>query len=249
MLSRASAISMSAPALPISGLSSSSGSHSLSSLVVPPFVSPESADDLLLLERQKQLTGRGSASARALAAASASASASGGTVAAAVPTSPSPVARSTSDLVASRYGLMLMFNDLDEAKDRFQEAMENYIPPPHYTGDEFLNVLGILLSHPAPLTSPDQQQACIQGFTAFLQSHGQLLRQAAVRRVTLVFSRPQSAPEYYTFRERLDYGEDPIYRHLEPPLAFHLELMMISDLRESIHLSMSRDLCLMYFWC
>ena len=55
-----------------------------------------------------------------------------------------------------------------------------------------------------------------------------------MRRVTLVLPKLEDSPDVYTFRERLDYNEDPIYRHVEPPLAYHLELKRLSNY--TIHL-------------
>ena len=34
---------------------------------------------------------------------------------------------------------------------------------------------------------------------------------------------------YFTFRERLNYQEHPMYRHIEPPLSFHLELQRLAN--------------------
>lgn len=46
----------------------------------------------------------------------------------------------------------------------------------------------------------------------------------SVRRVTFIACDKFRFPKYYTFRHRDDFSEDRIYRHLEPALAFQLEI-------------------------
>ena len=41
--------------------------------------------------------------------------------------------------------------------------------------------------------------------------------------------RPKQFPKYFTYRSRIDFGEDRIYRHLEPALAFQLELNRLKN--------------------
>eukprot|EP01128_Nolandella_sp_AFSM9_P005972 TRINITY_DN2995_c0_g1_i1.p1 TRINITY_DN2995_c0_g1~~TRINITY_DN2995_c0_g1_i1.p1 ORF type:complete len:2209 (+),score=622.06 TRINITY_DN2995_c0_g1_i1:78-6704(+) len=50
-----------------------------------------------------------------------------------------------------------------------------------------------------------------------------------VARLTLCLLVPKSMPLYYTFSKELDWAEDSIYRHLEPGLAYQLELDRLSN--------------------
>ena len=59
---------------------------------------------------------------------------------------------------------------------------------------------------------------------ALLQQHKALLRALQICRVTLILLRETGYPDFYTFRDRLDYKEDAIYRHLNPPRAFMIEI-------------------------
>jgi len=59
---------------------------------------------------------------------------------------------------------------------------------------------------------------------ALLQQHKALLRSLQICRVTLILLRETGYPDFYTFRDRLDYNEDAIYRHLNPPRAFMIEI-------------------------
>uniref|UniRef100_A0A6G1S971 Acetyl-CoA carboxylase n=1 Tax=Aceria tosichella TaxID=561515 RepID=A0A6G1S971_9ACAR len=61
-------------------------------------------------------------------------------------------------------------------------------------------------------------------FELFCQLRKSDLNKHAVRRVTFIACDKFRFPKYYTFRHRDDYNEDRIYRHLEPALAFQLEI-------------------------
>jgi hypothetical protein len=50
-----------------------------------------------------------------------------------------------------------------------------------------------------------------------------------VRRVTLFCNRLGRAPKYYTFRKRLNFGEDTILRHIEPATSHHLEIRKLEN--------------------
>lgn len=61
-------------------------------------------------------------------------------------------------------------------------------------------------------------------FEDFCARHRSELEQAAIRRITFVVCDRYRFPRYFTFRNRSHFVEDPIYRHLEPALAFQLEI-------------------------
>ncbi|XP_015790405.1 acetyl-CoA carboxylase-like isoform X1 [Tetranychus urticae] len=59
---------------------------------------------------------------------------------------------------------------------------------------------------------------------AFCQSRSKLLIERGVRRVTFIVCNLYCFPRYFTYRQRDGFTEDRIYRHLEPALAFQLEI-------------------------
>jgi len=63
----------------------------------------------------------------------------------------------------------------------------------------------------------------------FCTGRAKQLADAKVRRLTFIILGPKSSPRYFTFRARKDYEEDKIYRHLEPALAFQLELSRLKN--------------------
>jgi hypothetical protein len=52
-----------------------------------------------------------------------------------------------------------------------------------------------------------------------------------IRRVTFLVVQRDGFPKYFTFRASLGYAEDTIYRHLEPALAFQLEVRATTNTR------------------
>lgn len=57
------------------------------------------------------------------------------------------------------------------------------------------------------------------------------LHERDIRRVTFLVVQREGFPKYFTFRASLGYAEDTIYRHLEPALAFQLELYRLENYR------------------
>ncbi|CAH8430098.1 unnamed protein product [Dicrocoelium dendriticum] len=58
----------------------------------------------------------------------------------------------------------------------------------------------------------------------FCSRHADQLRAAGIRRITFLIVKTREFPKCYTFRAKDHYLEDRVYRHLEPALAFQLEL-------------------------
>uniref|UniRef100_A0A8D2PMG0 acetyl-CoA carboxylase n=1 Tax=Zosterops lateralis melanops TaxID=1220523 RepID=A0A8D2PMG0_ZOSLA len=61
-------------------------------------------------------------------------------------------------------------------------------------------------------------------FRAFAQSKKNILVECGLRRITFLIAQQREFPKFFTFRARDEFAEDRIYRHLEPALAFQLEL-------------------------
>ncbi|NXE06549.1 ACAC carboxylase, partial [Lophotis ruficrista] len=61
-------------------------------------------------------------------------------------------------------------------------------------------------------------------FREFTQSKKAVLIEHGIRRLTFLVAQKREFPKFFTFRARDKFEEDRIYRHLEPALAFQLEL-------------------------
>ncbi|KAI9279387.1 acetyl-CoA carboxylase [Sporodiniella umbellata] len=62
-----------------------------------------------------------------------------------------------------------------------------------------------------------------------IASYTDAFRRAHLRRISVVVCRDNQLPDYYTFREREDYAEDQTIRHIEPAMAYQLELARLSN--------------------
>ncbi|KAL7058134.1 hypothetical protein AAHC03_016978 [Spirometra sp. Aus1] len=112
-------------------------------------------------------------------------------------------------------------------------------PPFHATSvnDVPMNVLNIALqstgltttvsgSHSSPSLAEDEvnEEADVQLLEEFCQANSQLLQSVGIRRVTFMIVMPRKFPVFFTFRARDNFREDRVYRHLEPALAFQMEI-------------------------
>ena len=61
-------------------------------------------------------------------------------------------------------------------------------------------------------------------FTAFCLAKRAVLVERGIRRITFVVMFEHQHPKFFTYRSRDQFHEDRIYRHLEPALAFQLEI-------------------------
>ncbi|XP_031193342.1 acetyl-CoA carboxylase 2 isoform X3 [Mastomys coucha] len=69
-----------------------------------------------------------------------------------------------------------------------------------------------------------EDEVLVPVFRAFVQSKKHILVDYGLRRITFLIAQEREFPKFFTFRARDEFAEDRIYRHLEPALAFQLEL-------------------------
>ncbi|CAG0886140.1 unnamed protein product [Darwinula stevensoni] len=86
----------------------------------------------------------------------------------------------------------------------------------------FILNVAVRLNH----ESDDKHLSCC--CEEFCQAHLDSLKKFSVRRITFVLLVKYCHPKYFTFRARDGFIEDRIYRHLEPSLAFQLEINRMS---------------------
>jgi acetyl-CoA carboxylase/biotin carboxylase 1 len=86
-----------------------------------------------------------------------------------------------------------------------------------------INILNIFVREFTNLPKPDDETLASL-FYEFAQSKKHLLKAKQIRRLTFSVAQKRQQPSYFTFRARDDFKEDKIYRHLEPALAFQLEI-------------------------
>ena len=132
-----------------------------------------------------------------------------------------------------RYGVFACFGGLDEAKtqlgavlDKFPSASASKTVPRASTGP--VNCL-----HVALLRIELDSDALTAAISATLREHLASLTDKGVRRVTFLVGHgadgASKLPGIYTFRAKTEFAEDILSRHIEPPHAFHLDLMRLTN--------------------
>eukprot|EP01104_Vermistella_antarctica_P015050 TRINITY_DN4861_c0_g2_i1.p1 TRINITY_DN4861_c0_g2~~TRINITY_DN4861_c0_g2_i1.p1 ORF type:complete len:2246 (+),score=745.03 TRINITY_DN4861_c0_g2_i1:121-6738(+) len=127
---------------------------------------------------------------------------------------------------SARSGLIVAFDDFAAMKANFDKVLATYEPESKVFRDEPINVLSLCI---AQSTTTQSEAEFISAVAEFLCERKTDLANSGVRRVTLVVSVNGKFPSLYTFRQRLNFAEDSIYRNIEPPLAFHMELKRLSN--------------------
>uniref|UniRef100_A0A183SYC7 Ras-GEF domain-containing protein n=1 Tax=Schistocephalus solidus TaxID=70667 RepID=A0A183SYC7_SCHSO len=117
------------------------------------------------------------------------------------------------------------------------ESFVSFQDPPFHTpstNDVPMNILNIALqstglttavsSCPSPLEDEVNEETEVQLLEEFCQANSRLLQSVGIRRITFMIVMPRKFPVFFTFRARDNFREDRVYRHLEPALAFQMEI-------------------------
>ncbi|XP_058856924.1 acetyl-CoA carboxylase isoform X11 [Acipenser ruthenus] len=139
-----------------------------------------------------------------------------------------------------RMGAMVSFRSFDDFMRNFDDVMSCFYgsPPPSPTfpepghsalyceensksvQDESIHILNVAIKTDSDI----EDDALAAMFKQFTQSKKSLLIDNGIRRLTFLVAQKREFPKFFTFRARDKFEEDRIYRHLEPALAFQLEL-------------------------
>ncbi|KAK7755343.1 acetyl-coenzyme-A carboxylase [Diatrype stigma] len=139
-----------------------------------------------------------------------------------------------------RKGVMIPCRYLDEIEDLLQKAFEvlpkhrrRHAPVPtlagrrNTTGDELANVLNVAICD----SEGETDQEMLTRVRGVVHAFKDDLLSRRVRRVTFICGHKDATyPAYYTFRGP-EYEEDDTLRHMEPALAFQLELGRLSKFK------------------
>ncbi|NXD65210.1 ACACB carboxylase, partial [Eolophus roseicapillus] len=141
--------------------------------------------------------------------------------------------------LSQRLGAMVAFDRFEDFTRNFDEVMSCFANPPSesvffnepratiYEEEEAKNI------HEEPIhilnvalrwADHAEDEKLVPIFRAFAQSKKKFLVDCGLRRITFLIAQQREFPKFFTFRARDEFAEDRIYRHLEPALAFQLEL-------------------------
>ncbi|XP_064490125.1 acetyl-CoA carboxylase-like isoform X4 [Ornithodoros turicata] len=144
------------------------------------------------------------------------------------------------DLDSQRLGIMAAFGSFDQFANDFDSLLDFFCWTPAMRMTEYdgattfhgavennlepMHILNIAIRTDPP--EEDEQYAA--KLYTFCHEKSTIMKEKMIRRITFLMLHKVNGkrrfPQYYTFRYRDDYMEDKIYRHLEPALAFQLEI-------------------------
>ncbi|XP_067862154.1 acetyl-CoA carboxylase isoform X2 [Heptranchias perlo] len=155
--------------------------------------------------------------------------------------------RQTSDIFMSnmqsplcqRMGVMVAFEAFEDLVKNFEEVIACFADPsldsPLFSEtrstffdqednkslkEEPIHILNVALKE----ADCEQDDELVPIFSKFCQSKKTLLFDYGIRRITFLVGQKREFPKFFTFRADTEFAEDRIYRHLDPALAFQLEL-------------------------
>ena len=125
--------------------------------------------------------------------------------------------------ISSRYGIISALSSLDDLQANFAGIMEKFYASPIDKNPS--NVLYIVI----PKCNLEDE-VIIKKFHSILNPRVFQMRSKGIKRVTLAVLRDIcSSLRYFTFEESLGYEENSNIRHIEPAMAFHLELAKLGN--------------------
>ncbi|XP_055343612.1 acetyl-CoA carboxylase-like [Paramacrobiotus metropolitanus] len=150
-----------------------------------------------------------------------------------------------------RFGVMAAFESFEDFRKHFEQLLLLYpaFPPedhafhhshslPHDdnsrrssldTGTaepyshEPIHILNVAFKHKSLTDDDESISQMLEAFCSTADVRA-FMCQKGIRRVTFLVLRLQQYPKYFSYRARDVFAEDKIYRHLEPALAFQLEI-------------------------
>lgn len=151
----------------------------------------------------------------------------------------------TYEINYERMGAMIAFEEIDDFLVHFDEILERFVPSEllctkiestngltlkkrnsssSLNGDEDpIHILNVCIKNSEILIEDQEEEK--DTLQNILIEKRQIMLDHGLRRITFIITDGKgSFPHYYTFRARDQFQEDNIYRHLEPALAFQLEL-------------------------
>ncbi|TPX55246.1 acetyl-CoA carboxylase [Powellomyces hirtus] len=135
------------------------------------------------------------------------------------------------DSKTTRKGTVCAFSSMDELEEGFPRIVEQFGEDESVSdaGNHrgMRHVFNVAILDPA--FKKGSAEPVETRFASIIKSIGALLRARRVRRVTFMVIRETQFPHYFTYKEELDFAEDVVIRHIEPAMAYQLELQRLGN--------------------
>lgn len=131
----------------------------------------------------------------------------------------------------ARSGILVPAKHIDDVDEMLLAGLERLNPSDAITfkagaEPECINVVNVVVTS---IEGYDTEEVALEKIAEIIEDNREELRAAGVRRITFVFGNTVgSYPKYYTYTAP-DYLENNVIRHIEPALAFQLELRRLEN--------------------
>lgn len=137
-----------------------------------------------------------------------------------------------SGITGSRVGVFGILESFDQLPSLFPSLLAK-IPEGAGVDKSCVNVIHVILMK-GLMGGAAFDDDCAGLIGGFLSSQKDALKARRVRRVTFLVGEPEevvleSFGSVFTFRAKTDFSEDRLFRHIEAPHAFHLDLPQLSN--------------------
>ncbi|XP_071137494.1 acetyl-CoA carboxylase-like isoform X4 [Mytilus edulis] len=149
--------------------------------------------------------------------------------------------------VCQRTGIMASFNSLEDFDNKFDKIMERFsmdgspsdspnlftdIGSPPTKGEDTISIHSLsdvdepihIINVAIRSSEVYEDNVLSTMFENFCKSKREMMNERGIRRITFFIASKKKFPKYFTYRAKFNFSEDSIYRHLEPALAFQLEI-------------------------
>jgi len=138
-----------------------------------------------------------------------------------------------------RNGIIVAFNNVSEMATRLPEIIsrlgnndegiqfaEKKLKP-----EEYYNVVNVVFrdTDVGDTSSIEDDDTVSNRIYELIQQNRNILEDAYIRRITFLIVRKEDTPHYFTFKAASGYKEDQVIRHMEPALAYQLELGRLAN--------------------
>lgn len=136
-----------------------------------------------------------------------------------------------SDIKLPRKGIMCAFEDLKVLEEKLGLVIKTGAGS--VSPSSLVRVLKVALKLSKDDETLPNDTAASEYLQSLVDKSSDLLKQFGYKRITFMVFRDGQFPMYFTFRILHDFKEDQVIRHIEPAMAFQLELQRLGNFKIS----------------
>eukprot|EP01083_Nonionella_stella_P225808 802487_1 len=146
--------------------------------------------------------------------------------------SKSPSKPQSGRFLIERHGAMYFFKDLDSLSEEFTSLLDTSFEAPQtpsISSKNFHRSLHVGVVWTSQMGALPEDAHFTSQFRMIVKLHEARFRELNINTICFIVAHGTDFPLYFVFRQKNDYEEDDIIRHIEPPMAAHLEISRLSN--------------------